>query len=473
MTATAETDLARDHEALLSMYAAVQADATRYRALFDAAPSALLATSHNLTIVECNAAAARLLDVQERFLLGKPLTVYVDLGSRRLLRTRSGSFHRGTTTMTLRMRRRSGVAFEALVAATPTPREIYWTIADRTEAAQAEARLWELNRELERRVDEQTATLETLAAQLPVGVLVLRPDGEVTWSNAHARALLGDSLTAIVPHVAHALGGREVRDVRVAVDRDGDGDPLWVELTASPLVGGSGGVVVVADDVTQRERRARADAEFVQNAAHQLRNPIAAIASSVGALNAGARDEPLERERFLDHIGRESRRIGTLVDALLALAALQRGDAAPTLEVVPLRGLLQAAADAAPGQARISVDCPDDLAVVADGALLAQAIGNVVANAAQHARSRVRVVARTQDAYAHVDVQDDGPGVPEEARGRVFERFFRGPGVERRGSGLGLAIATAAAEATRSTVELLPATNGAAFRFTIPRATLR
>lgn len=471
MTTTGEADLAHDHEALLSMHAAVRADAARYRALFDAAPTALLVTNHNLTIVECNAACARLLDVEERFLVGKPLTVYVDLPSRRLLRARGGTFHLGATTLSLRMRRRNGVAFDALLAARPSPHEIYWSISDRTEETQAEARVWELNRELERRVAEQSREIETLAARLPVGVVVLRAGGEIAWANTRAHEILGGSPERVVPHVADAFRGREIRDLRAPIERDGR--QAVVGLTAAPLGGSHGGIAVVVDDVTQRDRVERADGEFVQNAAHQLRNPITAIASSVAALDAGARDDPAERDRFLDHIGRESQRIGSLADALLALARLQRGDAAPRIEIVPLHVLLHDLADAAPGKARVSVDCPDDVAVVADGALLAQAVGNVIANAVEHARSEVLVEVRVEEATAVVDVRDDGPGIPAEARERIFERFFRVSESGRRGSGLGLAIASAAAEAAQSTLELLPPEgSGAAFRFTIPGARL-
>jgi signal transduction histidine kinase len=471
MTAVDAAELAHEHEALLSMHAAVRADADRYRALFDAAPTALLVTNHNLTIIECNAACAQLLDVDERFLVGKPLTVYVDLGSRRLLRTRSGAFHRGTTTLSLRMRRRSGVAFDAVVSATPSLREIYWSIADHTEEVQAEARLWELNRELERRVDEQSREIETLAARLPVGVVVLRAGGEVAWANGRAGEIFGGPPDAIIQHVLEAFEGREIRDRRVGVEREGR--EIVVELTAAPLPGRGGGIAIVVDDVTQRDRIERADREFVQNAAHQLRNPITAIVSSVAALNAGARDDETERERFLDHIGHEAERIGTLVEALLALAALQRGDAAPRIEVVPLRGLLE---DAAAGAARgslVEIDCPDEIRVVTDAALLGQAVENVVANAVEHAGSHVRIEARVAGTTAVVDVRDDGPGIPPEARDRIFERFFRVRENSRRGSGLGLAIASAAAEAAQSTLELLPPNGaGAAFRFTIPGASL-
>jgi signal transduction histidine kinase len=316
------------------------------------------------------------------------------------------------------------------------------------------------------------ALLETLAQRLPIGMIVLHPDGKVIWSNAHARRIFAETPDAIVPHVEEAFAGHEIHDRRVTIATDRR--RMVLELTAAPLGGSSGGVAVAVEDVTQRDRAEQADAEFVQNAAHQLRNPMTAIASSVAALNAGARDEPAERDRFLAYIGRESERMGSLVDALLTLAALQRGDVPPRIEVVPLRGLLEDAADAAPGRGgHATVDCGQDIAVVTDRALLAQAVANVVANAVDYARSNVSIVGRIEGATAVVDIRDDGPGIPPEDREHVFERFFRGADVQRTGSGLGLAIARAAAEAAQSTLELLPPDGpGTTFRFTIPGAEL-
>lgn len=315
--------------------------------------------------------------------------------------------------------------------------------------------------------------IESLAAHLPVGVVLLRPDGEITWANRRAHDILGGNVAMIVRHVADAFAGRPIHGARAAIPVGRR--KIVVELSAASLEGRDGEVAVVIDDVTPRDRLERADAEFVQNAAHQLRNPVAAIVSSVAALNAGAREDPVERGRFIDHIGRESDRLATLVDALLALAALQRGDWLPETRVVTLRPLLQAAAaTAAPHPARIGIDCADDIAVVSDAGLLTQALENVISNAAEHARSEVLIEAQIVDALAVVDVRDDGPGVPPAAADRVFERFFRADESGRRGSGLGLAIASAAAEAAHGTLALLPPEpgRGAVFRFTVPAARL-
>ena len=450
-----------------------QTNPVRYRTLFASAPIALLVTSRDLTIVECNAAAADLLAVAGDSLVGKALTVHVDLGYRRTLRAWGMGTGETATTMNLRLRRRTGTSFDAAVSVTATDDELCWAIVDRTEQAQSEERMSRLRQELERRLEEQAAELQTLAGRLPVGVVVLRGGG-VAWSNARARAILGERLEAIVPHVARASASNDIRESRAQVAR-ANGDTIVVDITAAPLVGRGGGIVVVVDDVTRRDRLERADAEFVENAAHQLRNPVAAIASSVAALHVGADDDAAERSRFLEHIARESARMASLVDGLLALAALQRGNATPRVEVARLQTLLREAAEMAerPG-IRIGIDCGESLAIVGDRGLLRQALGNVLVNATQHARSDVLIEAHGRDEFVVVDVRDDGPGVPGEVRDRIFDRFYRASHSDQRGSGLGLAIAAAAAEAALARIELLPDDGkGAAFRFTMPGARVR
>jgi PAS domain S-box-containing protein len=494
--AVPQEDLARDYDELVSMHEAVQVEAARYRALFDAAPSPLVVTDENLRILEANEAAAALLEVALRFLLGKPLAAYIERDARRDLRMWQ---HRlatigGAHVANVRMRRRSGVSFDARVTVTAGRGELYWTIRDRTEEAQAEARLWELNQELEDRVSAQSAALAELVEQLPVGIAVLEPDGSLAWMNGRAAEIVGGSLEprpsgrwrvdksspdgGPVPEdelpTARALRGETVRDVRLTIRRP-DGSAVTAQVNAAPLTSG-GGAVVVLDDMTQRERIERADAEFVENAAHQLRNPIAAIASSVAALQAGAADDERERTRFLEHVARESGRIATLVDSLLTLAGLQRGVARPLVELVPLRDLIDdvVASVAVDRAAQIVLDCPERLAVISDREMLAQALGNVVANAAEHSSGTIRIRARLERPDVLVDVADDGPGIPEDLRERIFERFFRGPGSGGHGSGLGLAIAGAATQAAHGRLELLESGDGegATFRFTIPGAEL-
>ena len=475
-----DSEADRELDELASMHAAVAADLDRYRTLFEAAPTALLVTDVNLRVLEANQAAAELLAVDLRFLLGKPLVTYVEADDKRDVRSWPSRLGRGAAAQSapIRMRRRTGVAFDARLTVMIGRGELYWTLVDRTEEVQAEARLWELNAELEERVAAQSAELEALVEHLPLGVAILDGDGNVAWMNGSAIAMVGPKLprrSPVIREGRRALAGEVVRNARVSIAAPDDGRRT-IELTAAPVTG-HGAAALVLVDVTERERIVRADAEFVENAAHQLRNPIAAIASSVAALEAGAKDDDSEREKFLAHVGRESARLERLVEALLTLAALQHRDAAPLVELVPLAPLLAdvVASTSLPAGVDSVVDCDRDVAVVADRDLLGQALGNVVSNAAEHAsRGSIRLEVRLDGASVTIDVVDSGPGVSAEVRDRVFERFFRSSSNGSRGSGLGLAIAQAAAEATGAQLELLEQREreGARFRLTIPGARL-
>lgn len=469
----------REYDELASMHQAVTADLDRYRALFDAAPSALLVTDPNLRVLEANQAAADLLEVDGRFLLGKPLAAYVSPEHKREIRRwPTRLLHGGASHPAhFRMRRRTGVAFEARVTVTMGRGELYWTIVDMTEETQAEQQLWTLKSELEDRVAAQSAELEVLVEQLPVGVMVLDATGTISWLNGLATAIVGERRSVPSPLVVRgrrALRGEVVRDVRLTVDT-AEGRQRTIELTAAPVTR-HGAAALVFTDVTERDRE-RADAEFVENAAHQLRNPIAAIASSVAALEAGAKDDDTEREKFIGHIGRHSARLEALVEALLSLAVLQRREGAPLIELMPLRPMFDDLAASTPVRdgVRIVVSCHKRLGAVGDRDLLTQALGNVLANASEHTEhGEIRIRARYHDPNVTVDIADSGPGVPPAFRDRVFERFFRVAADGRRGSGLGLPIAQAAAHATGAQLQLLDQRKGegATFRFTLPGARL-
>jgi signal transduction histidine kinase len=163
-----------------------------------------------------------------------------------------------------------------------------------------------------------------------------------------------------------------------------------------------------------------------------------------------------------------------LVEALLSLASLNRGDGHAVVELITVRGLVDDVLAACRIEGTV-VDCPPELAAVGDRDLFAQALANVLSNAAEHAAGAgIRVRAALERETVVLDVTDFGPGIAPEARERIFERFYRAGSANRKGTGLGLAIARAAAEATRGTLELLPQQDGegASFRFTLPGARL-
>ncbi len=176
-------------------------------------------------------------------------------------------------------------------------------------------------------------------------------------------------------------------------------DERTYALIGVPAPARGADAILVLTDISERERRERAEREFVANAAHELGTPLTAITTSLEVLRAGAKDDPAERDRFLELIERQTSRLGRLRRALLTLARAQTRQEALQLEPVTMRPLLEAVADelrAGAPEAEITVEAPDDLALLAHPELIEQVVVNLAGNALrQGAATRVDLVART------------------------------------------------------------------------------
>ncbi len=198
-------------------------------------------------------------------------------------------------------------------------------------------------------------------------------------------------------------------------------------------------VISVRPLVTAREREAR----FAAESAHELRTPLARIASvaqSARGESDAARDDALARIAVI------AVEASATIGDLLALVREER--VVPQLsEPVDLGTLARAAVDSAPRDGlRHDIEIVDESWVEGDERRLRRLVENLLENAARHARSVVRVRVQPDGARVALSVEDDGPGVPPELRERIFERFVRGDDDER-GTGLGLAICRAIARA--------------------------
>src|SRR5581483_10830186 len=184
--------------------------------------------------------------------------------------------------------------------------------------------------------------------------------------------------------------------------------------------------LVVIDDLTEQERRELAEREFVSNAAHELRTPLTTIIGAVEVLQAGAKEDPTERDRFLAHIERESGRLARLARAMLTLARAHSGQEQPRVEAVELAPLLREVAAGLQPHAGVVVDVEVEsgLAVEANRDLLEQALRNLGENAAKHtARGSVCLRAYLAGGTVTLEVEDSGPGISPEVQRHVFDRF--------------------------------------------------
>jgi signal transduction histidine kinase len=302
--------------------------------------------------------------------------------------------------------------------------------------------------------EEELTLLEAVVEQIPLGILVVAAEGEVLVANAEAQR--------IGAHRGPWNSSRDevVNGERVEIVRP-DGEPRVLEMNSAPVRdtdGNVSAVVHVFSDVTDADLRERSERDFVTNAAHQLRSPLAAMSGAVEVLQAGAKEVPEDRDRFLAHLERECARLAGATSALLTLARSQSGYEQARLEIVEVRPLLdEVAGNLLPRpEVKIAVECPPDLVVLGNRGLVAEAVANVALNAVRHtAKGRVDLRARAaRDDTVVVEVCDTGPGMTPDVQERARERFFRSSSPDGDGFGLGLAIAAQALEATGASLEL-------------------
>ena len=335
-----------------------------------------------------------------------------------------------------------------------------------------------------RRLEAERDRLRLLLERLHEGVLTIDQDLVVHFANTEARRILGgrlregDELPEPWPgfdlrEFAHRLFDERASVTQVHVTPDEQHAYGVVGIPSQPETDWA---LLVVDDLTEQERRELAEREFVSNAAHELRTPLTTIIGAVEVLQAGAKEDPVERDRFLGHIERESGRLARLARAMLTLARAHSGQEQPRIEAVELAPLLrEVAAELHPHDGvAVDVEVADGLAVEANRDLLEQAVRNLGENAAKHtARGSVVLRAYGNGNTVTVEVEDSGPGISPEVQRHVFDRFYRGER-DAEGFGLGLAIVRESVRTLGARIELDSSPGeGTVFRILLAPARVR
>ena len=227
------------------------------------------------------------------------------------------------------------------------------------------------------------------------------------------------------------------------------------------------------DRVTLTETRRmleQSKTQFLANAAHELRTPLASIVG-FAELFAGGLDKMPEDavKEGLAAIVRQGRRMSTLVSDLLDLSQLELGKARMRIQPISLAPTVEQSVENArpPGGPPVQVSVGPQLTVLADSTRLDQVLTNLLTNAFRHGGPNVAVKANQVNGVVHLVVADDGPGIPPDLRPHLFEPFSRALNAQaKEGSGLGLAIARSLVEAFGGTLSYEPADGGGA-RFVV------
>jgi len=290
-----------------------------------------------------------------------------------------------------------------------------------------------------------TADRNKLAAifdGLTDAVIVVDYEGPVRFSNSAAARLLGkggEPPEVVEPQLRRAA---EVGFAAHPALRIGD---RAYAMTARSLPD-ERAVLAVLRDRTDELRQELAEADFVSNAAHELRNPLAGISGAIEVLQGGAKDDPSAREHFLKRLGEDAERMNRLTQSLLTLARVESRGAPESEPVdVPMAIKDVVIACEAPPHVELVVDVESDLAATGDPTLLRQVMIGLLTNAFKNTPPPGTVTVRGRhDSEGEVilEVIDTGTGIPAAELERVFERFYRrSESRKQEGFGLGLAIA--------------------------------
>jgi signal transduction histidine kinase len=335
-----------------------------------------------------------------------------------------------------------------------------------------------------RRLEAERDRLRLLLERLHEGVLTIDQDLVVHFANTEARRILGGRLREgdELPEpwegfglrdFAQALFDERATVTQVHVTPDEQHAYSVVGIPSQPETDWA---LLVVDDLTEQERRELAEREFVSNAAHELRTPLTTIIGAVEVLQAGAKENAVERDRFLGHIEREAGRLARLARAMLTLARAHSGQEQPRVEAVELAPLLRDVAAGLQPHAGVAVDVEvvSGLAVEANRDLLEQALRNLGENAAKHtARGSVVLRAYGDGNTVTIEVEDSGPGISPEVQRHVFDRFYRGER-DAHGFGLGLAIVRESVRTLGARIELDSSPGeGTVFRILLAPARVR
>ncbi len=351
---------------------------------------------------------------------------------------------------------------------------------------------------INRLADELESTVATLASErsrfeavlesMDEAVISLDREQQMTMVNRAAVALLslsvgrgGSTLRERIPIPAlhdlvdRALAGEAERD-----EFELPGPTLRrIMAYASPLRNASGAVIVM-HDVTEIRRLETIRRDFVANVSHELRTPVSIIRANAETLLDGALDRKEIARRFLDAILRNADRLAALVGDLLEISRIEAGTYNLDCDSVNVSPIAQRICEsvetlAEDKEIRVIDQVAPGTVVWADPTALEMVLLNLVDNAVKYTQQGGAIVVASRvidESTVRIEIRDNGPGIAQKHRMRIFERFYRvDPGRSREvgGTGLGLAIVKHLVEAMHGSVGVDPVEpRGSAFWLALP-----
>ncbi|MCF0150610.1 MAG: HAMP domain-containing protein [Firmicutes bacterium] len=313
-------------------------------------------------------------------------------------------------------------------------------------------------------INNEKNKLGTILQHMGDGLIAMDLCGEVIHANPAARRILGIQDESQVPRFNYR-DLEEALDEKLSLDHlsrlTEDGQITWRRGSETYVVrhdrfkdedGSDMGIILLLQDITERQKLEDMQTEFVANVSHELKTPLTNIKSYTETLLDGALDDRETADRFLEIIDKEADRMNRLVKDLLQLSRLDHQQEPIFLRegniVLLLNSVLMKIAMTAK-QKQISL-CPlydehADVRVSLDKDRMEQVLMNILSNAIKYTDTGgcIYVDVKEEKGTVRVSVRDTGIGIPKESLPRIFERFYRVDKARSRamgGTGLGLAI---------------------------------
>ena len=287
---------------------------------------------------------------------------------------------------------------------------------------------------------------------LPDGVVLINGD-EIAYSNPAAERLLGAAVPASLSRIRPGslaelvISARSGAPATQVIER---GNPArWIEVVAKPLTERAGSVVVVLRDVTEVRKVEAMRRDFVADASHELKTPVASIRAIAETVLRALDEDPAAARRFVEQMYVSAARLSNVVGDLLDLSRVELEQPVAKLKRVDLGQLADKELDRIADRAEVKgvslAAKLERVPVEANRKDLRLAVRNLLENAVGYTPpgGNVSVTTRVDGDEGLLMVADDGPGIPRRDLPRIFERFYRVDDARNRetgGTGLGLAI---------------------------------
>lgn len=368
----------------------------------------------------------------------------------------------------------------------------------RDELGQLARELNSMTEQLERRAEEVAQESERsrgILRAMTEGVLLMDAEGHLVRSNPAAAGMLDATLegkegTPLV-HLARAFPATQLaqaareagRPLAEVVDLPNSRSLTVETVPLHPAGKEHGQTLFVMRDETERRKTEAMRRDFVANASHELKTPLAGLSLLTDTLAVSLRDDPQQAAQWVERLRSETQRLNNLTNDLLTLSQLEEqppeGPAARStfdLATLARRTAKEMEPLAAAKHQDLQVEAPDELVLTGDKAGLGTLIRNLLDNAIRYTDDHGHVTLKLKTAEdaqgrssAVLSVEDDGMGIPAADQARIFERFYRVDKARSRetgGTGLGLSIVRHVAESHGGRVEV-HSTVGVGSTFTI------